>query len=306
MKCRRFALIFALPLILLGGGESWARAKEGWIFSPITGLSAPKLDILYNQVFLAPFAGQSEIVADLPEDAAGESTYPVEDFLFENNLPRIGVGPEAGLEFRRRFGNRNDFFIGVSAWEIGSTGRVSVIFPLQGELNNAAVYERRAKFSYTQFFLGWRHYFRDRSRRVNLYTNLGINELFDIDYTETHVFSFTSGPPAGFQRVAVYRAQATGLLMLQFGAGAEVRINERFSLSFEGAYVFGLRDVVLKGVETKSDFNPGDRLAIMPAPIGNEPLTNNVSVLSRDGLSRSIVYLNLDGWRVAAKLNVFF
>ena len=306
MTCKRLALLLSL-LLFLGSGSSRAQPDEqGWVFSPLTGLSAPRLGMLYDEVFYAPFAGQSEIVADLPEDAAGESTYPVEDFLFENNLPRIGVGPEAGLEFRRRFGGRDDFFIGISAWEIGASGRVSVVFPLQGELNNGAVYERRAKFSYTQYFLGWRHYLGDRSRRFKLYTNLGLNEVFDIDYKETHVFSFTSGAPAGFKRVVVYRAQATGLLLIQLGGGAELRINERFSLSLEGAYAFGLRDVTLKGVEVKSDFNEGDRLATMPAPLDNEAVSNDASVLSRDGLSRSTVYLNLDGWRVAAKLNVTF
>lgn len=308
MRYRLSTFVAFLSLTLVSqSGLAQSKDKEpGWTFAPVTGLANPNLDSLYEGIFLAPFSGQSEIVTDLPEDVEGDVSYPVQNFLIENSLPRVGIGPEAGLEFRRRFGSKNDFFIGISSWEISALSEVATVFPMQGDLDNRVTYERRGKFSYTQYYLGLRHYLFERGKRFNVFINTSIHELFDIDYTETHVFDFLSGRPAGFQRVAVYQSQSTGLLMLQFGLGLEVNIAKRFGISTEGAWSFGLNQVGLRGVNERSDFNDGDRLREPPYPIEDDPATGYTSALSQDGLSRDAVFLDLSGWRFLVKFNVAF
>lgn len=304
---KRTGVIVLLLVAFVASQSALAKNKQpGWTFAPVSGMANPNLTSLYENVFLAPFSGQSEIVTDLPEDVEGDVSYPVQDFLIENNLPRVGIGPEAGLEFRRRFGGKNDFYIGIGSWEISSLSLVSTILPMQGDLGNEVTYERRGKFSYTQYYLGLRHYLFDRSKRFNVFVNSGLHELFDIDYTETHVFAFQSGRPEGFQRVAVFKTQATGLMMLQFGLGLEVNLAKRFGISAEGAYAFGLNKVGLLGIEERDDFNDGDRISDQPFPIANDRETGYVAALSPDGLNREPVFLDLDGWRMLVKFNVAF
>lgn len=277
---------------------------EGWIFTPVTGLSKPRLDIVHDALFKAPFTGRSEINTDLPEDVAGESAYPSESFSFRNDLQPVEIGWEAGLEMRRNFGLRNDFFIGISVWEISSDADTSVIFPIQGERNVGADYQRRAKFSYTQYYLGMRRYLLDRKHDFNMYVNFSLHEMFDIDYKETDVFTFTSGKPKGFKRVIIYQSQATGLMLMQFGGGGEYRFADRFSISFEGAYALGMRDGTLRDVNVKEDFNAGDRLTNQPSPLAIDA-TGAVNVITDQGSSR-VSIIRLDGWRAVVKFNVAF
>lgn len=277
---------------------------EGWIFSPQAGIAIPKLNVIYNKAFLAPFAGQAELRDDLPEDAEGESAYSIVSFRIENNLPKPGLAPEAGLEFRRNFGTQNDFFIGVSAWEIGSSGTVLTTLTLQGAADNDAIYERRGKFSYTQYYLGLRHYLRDRKQKHNFFINAGLHEYFDIDYKETHVLEFISGPPKGFKRVATYQTQSTGLLLGQLGLGYELLLGDRFSLSMEAAYAKGINRGVFRQVSERSDFNQGDRLVGPPRPIFEED--GYAYARGADGESRHRLDIVLDGWRFSGKLSVAF
>ncbi|MDH5300672.1 MAG: hypothetical protein OEW58_04850 [Gammaproteobacteria bacterium] len=294
-----------LLLALAANAQAADLWEEGWIFSPIAGVAVPKLDVIYNKAFFAPLAGQSELRDELPQDAQGESAYSIVSFRIENNLPKPGIAPEAGLEFRKNFGTRNDFIIGVSAWEIGSAGTVLTTLTLQGVADNDAIYERRAKFSYTQYFLGLRHYLRDRKQKNNFYVNATLHEFFDLDYKETHVLEFLSGPPKGFKRVAVYQTQSTGLLLGQLGLGFERMIGSRFSFGLEAAYAKGVNRGVFRTVQARSDFNQGDRLMGPPKPLLEGP-DGAAYVLGADGESRHRLDIVLDGWRVTGKMNVAF
>lgn len=281
---------------------------EGWIFTPIFGMSGPQLKSLNEGLFRTPIVGQAEITSDLPEDVEGESSYPVQDFHFQNPLNPVSFWWEAGLELRRNFGKKNDLIIGVSSWEVNSSAKNTVKFPLQGSVGNDADYTRRAKFSYTQYYVGLRRYLFNRSSRSNLYFNFTLHDLFDIDYKDKHVFNFTSGPPAGFRRILIYETQATGLLLLQFGMGGEIRLADRFSIGFEGAYALGVKNATLKNVFTKNDFNEGDRLRGYPRPILPDDTARPgfVKYLGEDGKTYHFADFRLDGWRGQIKFNVAF
>ena len=299
--------IICLLALFANKGAFAAKAKEdGWIFSPIVGINRLALDVFYDTVYKAPFVGSVEITTDLPEDVEGVSSYPTEPFSFENDLVPRTVDVEGGLEMRRYFGKQNDFFIGIGAWEtISENEPIRVRFPLQGDKVNLAEYSRRGKLSFTQYYLGLRHYLTNRESKFNAYLNISIREIFDIDYEETNVFSFISGAPTGFKRIFIFKSQATGFLMMQFGVGGEYRFAERFSIALEGAYAFHLQAGALKGVDVEDDTNDGDRIQNPPLIIRPINPLQEVGALSKDG-SRNKVELRLDGWHVLAKFNIAF
>ncbi|MDH3325650.1 MAG: hypothetical protein OEM38_02895 [Gammaproteobacteria bacterium] len=301
-------IIFCLLTLFVSRGGVAAKVKEnGWVFSPVVGVNHLALDVFYDSVYNAPFVGTVEITTDLPEDVEGTSSYPIEPFAFENDLIPRAINVEGGLEMRRYFGTRNDFFIGIGAWETNSENApIRVRFPMQGDRINLAEYARRSKLSFTQYYLGIRHYLTRRENKFNAYLNISIREIFDIDYEETNVFSFISGPPAGFKRIFVYKSQATGFLMMQFGVGGEYRFAERFSIAMEGAYAFHLQAGALRGVAVEDDTNDGDRIRLPPLIIRPINPLQEAGALNKDGVTRTKVELRLDGWHVLAKFNVAF
>jgi hypothetical protein len=293
--------------LLLWAGQTQARLQDkGWIFTPTVGMSGPQLSSLNDGLFLTPLSGQAEITTDLPEDVEGASAYPTERFTFHNPLQPVWFWWEAGIEARRNFGRKNDFFVGISTWEANSASQIEINFPLQGAVGNTADYTRRSSFSYTQYFVGLRRYLFERANRFNLYLNFSIHDLFDIDYKDKHVFDYTSGPPKGFSRIMIFQTQATGLLLLQFGAGAEVRLADRFSIGIDGSYALGVKDATLKDVSVKEDFNDGDRLTVFPEPIRETEGGNFIEYLSQDGKNYEQASFRLDGWRVQLKFNIAF
>ncbi len=297
--------------LLVSEGVFAAKTKKGeWIFSPVVGINRMALDVFYNTVYQSPFVGSAEITTDLPEDVEGTSAYPIERFSFENDLAPRAVDVEGGLEMRRYFSKKNDFFIGIGAWEtISENSPIRVRFPLQGDKVNIAEYGRRGKLSFTQYYVGLRHYLTNREAKFSAYLNISLREIFDIDYEETNVFSFISGAPAGFKRIFIFRSQATGFLMAQLGVGGEYRFAERFSISMEGAYAFNLQSGTLKGVSTVNDTNDGDRLRLQPLVIrAINPLNplGDVGALNKDGATRTRVDLRFDGWHALVKFNIAF
>ena len=184
-------LYISLILIVITNLAIADDKNEGWIFTPAIGVNRLALDNFYDTVYNAPFIGTAQITVDLPEDVEGESSYPSERFYFENRLERTMFDIEASLEMRRNFGERNDFFIGINAWETSAEAQpITVTFPLQGDPNNRALYTRSATLSYTQYYLGLRHYLTNRERKFTLYLNLSIHEIYDVDYEEKNIFEF--------------------------------------------------------------------------------------------------------------------
>jgi len=287
---------------------AFAKKKEsGWIFSAVVGVNKLDLQGFYDTVYNAPFVGTVRINTDLPEDVEGASSYPSEQFYFENKLSDRVVDVEAGLEMRRYFGKKSDFIIGIGAWEtIAESTNVTVTFPLQGQRNNRAKYDRRGKLSYTQYYLGVQHYLNSRASKFNAYVNFSIRELFDIDYEETNVFEFISGEPKGFKRIFIFQSQATGLLMTQFGLGAQYRFAERFSIAVEGAYAFHIKDGVLKGVSVNNDYNDGDGITAEPLVLNVVNPLLDAGALNENGTTYEKVRLRFDGWHVLMKFNINF
>ena len=192
----RFGRIALIIFLCFVSSSTSARPwKDGWVFSPSAGVANPSLRDIYDFAFNAPISGSAQIEFDAVDDQAGEfALAPLQSFYFENPLEEGGYRPEAGIEFRRLFGGRHDLILGVGAWEVGARSILPVVFPIQGNSENDAIYERRGTFSYTQFYLGWRFNLGLRPRRFNLFTNFTLHELFDIDYKENHVFSFVFFP----------------------------------------------------------------------------------------------------------------
>ncbi len=300
--------LVGILIIFLVCTPVWAKKKNtGWIFTPSVGVNKLSLDTFYNTVYRAPFKGAVQITTDLAEDVEGQNQYPTEEFFFENNLEQKPIDVEAGLEMRRSFGLANDFFIGISAWETNSTAKtIRVTFPLQGQPDNRADYSRDGKLTYTQYYVGVRHYLTPRTRKFNAYINLSLNEIYDVDYEERNVFSFVSGAPKGFKRIFIFQSQATGLLMLQFGGGAEYRFAERFSIGLEGAYAIHIKDGPLKGVRINDDTNNGDRLEVPPNVLDVLNPQLQVGALSADGQTHNKVNLRFDGWHALLKFNIQF
>ena len=300
--------IILTGLLLSLAGNVFAKVDEaGWVFSPVVGVNRLALNVFYETVYNAPFVGTVRITTDLPEDVEGESSYPSKSFHFENNLqPRV-FDVEAGLEIRRKFGTMDDFFIGIGAWEtLAEAGDITVTFPLQGQANNRATFHRKSKLSYTQYYLGVRHYLNKRRKKFSGYINLSLREIFDVDYEETNVFNFISGAPQGFKRIFIYKSQATGFLMFQFGMGAEYRFAERFSIAMEGAYAIHVKSGALKGVETNNDYNDGDGITTEPLVIKPVNRFQEAGALDEDGLNYKRVDLRFDGWHVLTKFNIEF
>ena len=302
--------LLALFLLLIPLGVHAERTFEegAWTFAPVIGVGQPRLGAVYDGMFLSPFSGVAQLTTDLPEDVEGEVTYPTQQFTFYNPLDRPIIGPEAGIEFRRQYGDKSDFIIGVGTWEVTSSADTLVLFPLQGEPDNQAEYTRRASISYTQYYLGFRRYARQRRNKRNIYIAVSAHEVFDVDYKEEHVFNFISGAPKGFKRIMVIQAQSTGILLLQAAFGMERRFSDRFSVSVEGAYIFGVKESTLRGVDVRHDFNVGDRLTRAPAPIDVNIQTSEVVYLPEDGdlNNRQRAVLDFNGWKVLAKFSIDF
>jgi len=86
-------------------------------------------------------------------------------------------------------------------WEGDTRGNTKGQLPVQGSLHDVE-YERRAKMSYNEFYLGWRYNFRFKeNKKYRLYSRITLNELFDIDYKEEHVFSIVGGPLDDVKRI---------------------------------------------------------------------------------------------------------
>ena len=302
VKCTLFVLFMILA------GNVFAKPDgTGWVFSPVVGVNRLALNVFYDTVYNAPFVGTVRITTDLPEDVEGESSYPSKSFHFENNLQPRAFDVEAGLEMRRRFGTQDDFFIGIGAWEtLAEAGDITVTFPLQGQANNRANFRRKSKLSYTQYYLGIRHYLTKRSKKFNAYMNLSLREIFDVDYEETNVFQFVSGAPQGFKRIFIFKSQATGFLMFQFGMGAEYRFAERFSIAMEGAYAVHVKSGALKGVNVNNDYNDGDGIQSEPLIIKPVNTLLEAGALDGDGETYKKVDLRFDGWHLLAKFNIEF
>ena len=274
----------------------YAEGTFSWTVSPMLGVHSPALTGLNGAEFDATLTGTGDIVLD----SSSALTVPLKII---NPLEDIRYGTEAGLEFEFNFWPRDAFLFGLSSWEGVTTSQVNTEMPFQGVMSQAA-FERSADISYTQYYLGWKHYFLDKPKRYKAYSRLTLHELFDVDFREQLVFGFTSGPADTFMRNIIMESQATGIMMPMIGGGMDWYLNDWLSIGFDAGYTFDIRKSVLSHASIKTDLQSGDNLTLeLPAQL--EPGTLEMMYKTSDGSYKKI-HLSFAGWRALLHITFHF
>lgn len=291
------------------------------------GIHAPKLKALNDGEFKSPIVGVGNVRPDLVEgqtpgpDTDSGDAVPVA-FGGPSELPDIGPTSNAGLEFQWIQNEKHSFIFGASSWEgYTSAELVPMRVPLQGRLRNS-LFERRATLSYNEFYFGWRYNAFSRPKKFSLYTRVSLNELFDIDYRESLVFSFEDQPNrdpqlnfVDIKRIFILDSQATGVMLLQLGIGGEYFLSKSVSLGFESGYSFQPRLFTLRPYFIDSDAQQGDDFTVFYPAL---PDANNDLRYVRQDVQPSTGWsannlpptnemkLSFQGWKAAFRLTVYF
>ena len=296
----RYFLKLALTAVMvLVHTVAVAQEKEKiWTVSPFLGVSSPELKLLNEGEFKSPILGSGVLV--FADDVMSDSFF----FKIDNDLPEIGFGTNAGLEFQLALNSRDAFVMGTSIWEGISTSVVTTEIPFQGVLSKAAL-ERTGNISAMQFFLGWKRNIVHRPEKFNLYTKFTLHEIFDVDYKEDLVFAFQSGPAETFKRLIVMESQSTGILMFQLGVGLEYFMRDWLSFGIDTAYAIGANEFELGNGKITSDFLSGDNISLtLPTRVVDGKLrylTDNNGVMRYEEMK-----LKFDGWQLLFRFNIYY
>lgn len=295
-----FMLISFGVLCLAMAKESQAQQERRWSVSPLLGVHSPRLTALNHGEFKAPMTGRGRLIFDASD--AGQDF----DFVFQNTLPEMKFGTEAGLEIGLSLDERNRLFFGGSVWESGSTSSVRTEVPFQGSLTPVG-YERSGRISYFQYFFGWQRTLLSEAKKFRLHSRLSMHEVFDIDYKEDLVFGFDTGNET-FKRLIVMESQATGLFMVQLGLGGEYFLVDWLSVGADLGYTASLRRFKLGNATLTTDIQPEDNLNFRtPAQLDNDRrLTYLAEVRSYDDVIYRDMELGFDGWRLLFRVNMYF
>jgi len=176
-------------------------------------------------------------------------------------LTGSSVGAKTSLTFLWSANERHSIIFGFGSWEATAFGVSTINIPIQGKLKQL-FYERRAKFSYTEFSTGWRYNIYN-SNKYRVYSRLAVHEMFDLDFRDDSIFTFFDRDGnVEFRRIVVMEAQTGALMTGEFGFGGEWRLSKWFSLGAEVAYLLAerpvqLRDLDVKGVGTIDSIQGG-------------------------------------------------
>lgn len=279
---------------------AFAAEQKRWSVSPLIGVHSPRLTALNRGEFKAPMPGRGRLIFD--DSDAGQDF----DFVFENPLPEMKFGTEAGLELGFLLDERNTLFIGVSVWESGSTSTVRTEIPFQGSLTPVG-YERSGRLSYFQYFLGWQRTLLSEAKKFKLHSRLSLHEVFDIDYKEDLVFGFDTGAET-FKRLIVMESQATGLFMMQLGLGGEYFLTSWLSVGADLGYTASLKRFKLGNATLTTDIQPEDNLNFRtPAQLDAQMrLTYLAEARSYEDVTYRDMELGFDGWRLLFRANMYF
>ena len=102
----------------------------------------------------------------------------------------------------------------------------------------------------------------------------------------------------------VINANATGLLLLQGGGGAEWFITDWFSLGVEAGYGFGFKPLRLTNGHLTTDFTDNDNL-FLEVPLVQKP-PNAVQYKLESGGQYRDLRLSFDGWKAVFKASIYF
>jgi hypothetical protein len=293
--------MFALLEILSGYAWSEESATKRFGVAPLLGVYSPSLRLLNQGEFEAPLPGQGRIIFQ----STGENINY--QFMVNNTLEDIDYGTEAGVEFKLLLTQRDALLFGISSWEGVTTAVMQTELPFQGVLSPAG-YERSGRFSYSQYFLGWEHALTERTGRFRLNGRVTLNEVFDIDYKEDLVFGFQGGPAETFKRLVVMESQATGVLMLQLGLGAEYFARDWVSFGFDAGYSFSPRSFQLGSARLKTDIQPDDNIDLkLPLQVDEKGILYYLAdAKSFDDVTYRRLDVSLDGWRALFRVNFYF
>jgi len=272
---RRMLCMFVVALLSVFSfftSVAYAQVDKEWSMSLLLGGHLPDLKPLSDGLYKAPFIGNAEILlfegttigeSALPGDVIDENITEERPFVFANDVPSVGVGMQAGLEFQWHANERHSLIIGLGSMEKTSINRVFANLPLQQYfVSNTVFSERRDKISYTEYTLGWRYNWLRRPK-FHVYSRLLIHEVFDIDFREDFVFRFVESPIEDLvdvRRVMLVEAQRASVLMGQIGVGAEWFIRDWLSIGGEVGWLIGRKKFKLGNVSMKDDFLDTDNI----------------------------------------------
>ncbi len=300
-------LRMVILVVLLLPGMVQAAQKKRWSVSPMLGVEGPRLRLLNDGEFRAPLPGRGRLTLEGTGDNINF------DFIVDNRLDPVDWGSTVGLEFQLLLSQRNSLLFGFSVWEGSSTSSVNAEIPFQGVLT-PTIYKRTGKVSYFEYYVGWKRNLLVRPRKYNIYSRLSLRELFDVDYKEKFVFSFQGGPSESFKRVIVTESQATGILLLELGLGAEYFISDWVSIGGDAGYSLGFSKFELGDASKRDDLQANDNIQFkLPAILDNKgklQYLSNAAAFSDDPSYEANNYrplkLEFDGWRAFLRVNFYF
>ncbi len=298
-----------------------------WSFSFLLGAHVAETEDLNKGLYKSPFIGDAVILIREGGSGTGVDGEDVDQnetaeqpFRFDNPLPDEKAATLAGFEFAWHPNDRHAFFFGINSWERTATNEVTGNLPLQQYfINNIVNGKRTGTLSFTEYQLGWRYSFL-RKPKYRVYSSLSIHEVFDLDYQERWVFLFADSPIedlVGVRRDVFMESQTASLFMGGFGIGGEWFIRDWLSLGFEGKYMLSEREFSLRDIRERNDFISGDQVTRSGMPfrrmsdgrlgyLVEDASTDDVDDPdTREDFYRSI-RLNLDGWRLLFRVNLYY
>lgn len=288
-----FSIVVPCAVLFSSGASAF---NDSWSVSPLLGVHQPSLEHLNKKEFIADMPSSGSVIID------AESSTDVE-FILRNTLPEIRFGTYSGVELANRIKPDSELLFGLGVWEGGSTSVVATTVPFQGVLSDA-VFERKANVSYMEYFIGWRKHFPYQKHGLKFHGAVKLHELFDIDYRESMVFAFKSGPADTFKRIVIMETQATGVLMLSADFGVEKYFTRWFSLSFDAGYTAGVSPFFLNNATLKSDYQVNDNLdVVLPAKLDEE---GKLSYLGSDNVTFYPIRLKFDGWQSMLRISFHY
>jgi len=306
---------------LLSAAPVWAQDGFGpyrWSLSPVLGLHAPEIEAINEGSSKAPFLMEATLCRNcgLPNESE-----EVRRFTYDNDLDAIGYSANVGLEFQWVQSEKHSFLMGVSTWEGNADNSMRVEIPIQAQVRNAE-YIRRLSLSYNEFYFGWRYTLFAKPGRYRWYSRLSLNEIFDVDLREEHVFNIIGSDLDGVKRILVANAQTTGVLTVQVGLGGEYFLKKNISVGFEGGYLFSERPFTFNSVRPDMNFglgdnnrpiaptrpsDPGQPLGYMDPSVTADAYfdTEWDDTTQRDPWIRDMK-LRFDGWKFAFRFTVYY
>lgn len=321
-------LLLAFLIAVLAAASGAVRAQDlgyRWSVTPYLGVHSASLEALNREALKAPTIGTGQVDTDV-SDPEAENPVVSEPFGFSNPLDPIDREANAGLEFEWRQNAKDSLIIGASTWEGTSFGTTTGTLPAQGSFHDV-IYQRRAYVSYNEFYVGWKRTFKSKPDKYRFYGRFSLNEFFDIDFRDEHVFTIQGGPLDDVKRIVAAKGQTTGVLMFQFGLGAEYFLKKNISIGFEASSLLSEQPFQFTSTSQDNNFPVGDQssvfLPVSPEgeglPLGSFPgntdPNQNWAVPDEDGNvpagsvpppSWQEMKLRFDGWKAVLRVTIYY